>query len=307
MTERRALCGMLPVDKPAGMTSHDVVMAVRRSSGVRRVGHCGTLDPIATGLLVLAVGPATRLTRFLLASEKSYEAVIALGRATDTMDAEGEVVTEAPVPDAALDEARVREVLEQMVGTMLQRPPAYSAVKVRGRPAHRLARAGIEVDLEPRTVTIRRARLLAIEREPVTWRVEFVVSKGTYVRVLAAEAAQRMGTVGHLSGLRRTASGGITVERAHPLPEILELAGRGRLSEAFIPAREALPLPAVEITPKAADDLGFGRTIRYPEGDGDTLEDDADVLAVTGDRVIAVCRAGGGLLRPTVVLPGGCP
>ena len=212
--------GFLVIDKPAGITSHDVVAMVRAVTGIRKVGHTGTLDPFATGVLPLALGPATRLIRFLDESEKVYDATIALGRATDTGDPTGEVVREAPIP--ALDPESVRHVLHGFLGEQMQTPPRYSAVKVRGRRMYDYARRGEDVEAEARQITIHSAELL--ELGPDSLRVLLCCSRGTYARVLADDIAQALGTAGHLRCLTRRRSGLFDLENAVSLATIAEIA-----------------------------------------------------------------------------------
>jgi tRNA pseudouridine55 synthase len=235
--------GFLVVDKPVGWTSHDVVDAARRWLGVRRIGHLGTLDPLATGVLPLAVREATRLAPFLPEGRKVYVGTIRLGVTTDSQDAEGRVVArhEGPLPD----EARVRAALAGFVGEIEQIPPMFSSVKKGGEPLYKRARRGEEVEREPR-----RVRVDAIDVHHVALPevgIEVVCGPGTYVRTLAHDLGQALGCGAHLAGLRRTESGPFGLERAEP-PEVYErLAEEGRLEERLIPPQEALGLPCVEL------------------------------------------------------------
>jgi tRNA pseudouridine55 synthase len=194
--------GLLLVDKPKGVTSHDVVDVVRRRLGTRKVGHAGTLDPMATGLLVIGVGRATRLLRFLGDLPKTYEGTLHLGVETDTLDADGEVVRESPV-DAT--EAQVAEAMRSLEGESLQRPPAYSAVKVGGRKLYEAAREGERLEAEPRSIRVDSFDLLSFDPPEAGFRV--VCSGGTYVRVLAADVGAAVSSGAHLTALRRTAIG----------------------------------------------------------------------------------------------------
>lgn len=203
--------GLLLVDKPQGITSHDAVDQVRRVLGVRRVGHAGTLDPMATGLLLLGVGRATRLLRFLGALPKEYEGTGVLGVETDTLDAEGRVVREAPVEVAEPD---LREAMGALVGRVEQVPPTFSAVKVGGRRLYRAARAGRAVEAPRRTVEVYRFDLVRFD--PPRFDFAARVSGGTYVRSLVAEVGRRLSCGAHLAALRRTAVGPFRVERARP-------------------------------------------------------------------------------------------
>ncbi len=193
------LAGILVVDKPEGLTSHDVVNRVRRALGEKRVGHAGTLDPMATGVLVVLVGPATRLAPYLTAAEKRYRAQIVFGSATDTDDAEGRTIRAAPVPDEAADPFFAAATVAALVGEHDQVPPAFSAIKVDGKTAYREARAGEALELEPRRISVLDARLVGVEVEPeVAWDVQFEVSKGTYIRALARDLGEAMCSAAHL-------------------------------------------------------------------------------------------------------------
>jgi tRNA pseudouridine55 synthase len=293
------LAGILPVDKPAGLTSHDVVAAVRRITGERRVGHAGTLDPMATGLLVVLIGPYTRLEPYLSAAEKGYEARIAFGTATDTDDAEGAVTATEPVPDGILDAERAQALLDTLHGDSMQMPPAFSAIKVAGRVAHRAARAGEPVALSPRPVTVYESRLIAVDPAARTWNVAFTVSKGTYVRALARDLGRAAGTVAHLTALRRTASGPLRVERAHSLDEVEVAGGRGTLPDLFTDPIQALGLPTVEATLAGVAD---GK--RLPRALASDLPAGTPIAVTCKGRLIAVYRAADEALAAAVVLPG---
>ena len=198
--------GMLLVDKPAGITSHDVVAVARRSLGVRKAGHAGTLDPFATGLLVLGIGRATRLLEYLVGLDKEYEAVARLGTATDSQDPEGVVVAEDD-RWRELGADRIGMVAAGMVGSLRQSPPVYSAVKVGGVPAHRRVRRGERVELPSREVIVYAFEVLGVDLPEVRFRVE--CSSGTYVRSLGVELGERLGTACHLTALRRTPGRGV--------------------------------------------------------------------------------------------------
>jgi tRNA pseudouridine55 synthase len=250
MTRAEEPEGVVAVDKPSGMTSHDVVARARRILGTRRIGHAGTLDPMATGVLVLLVGEATKLGPYLTAHEKRYEARVAFGRATDTLDAEGATVASAEVPGwllaeigAAAPEGRPRlaAALEAEIARASQVPPAYSAIQVDGRRSYDRARAGEEVDLAPRPVAVRDLRLLrgGVPELPALPFVDLDVdvSKGYYVRALARDLGERLGVPAHLAALRRTASGPFTLARAVPLDAL-----RSALQPLAAAAAEALPV-----------------------------------------------------------------
>ncbi len=210
--------GMLLIHKPSGMTSHDVVDAVRRKLGIRRVGHTGTLDPMAEGLLIVLVGAATKQQQAFQRHEKRYEATLQLGVQTDTGDRTGAVIHTAPVPE--LERGRLTQLLASFEGSLSQTPPAYSAVKVRGRPAYWWARRQQSVTLSARTIQLSACSLLACERETITFRVD--CSAGTYIRTLGESIAERLGTVGHLTRLVRLGIGAWTLEEAKPLARLLE-------------------------------------------------------------------------------------
>jgi tRNA pseudouridine55 synthase len=196
--------GLLNIDKPSGPTSHDVVQSVRRGIGERRVGHAGTLDPLAGGVLVLALGPATRLIEYLIGSQKSYRALVKLGVSTDTYDAEGSIVEERPVPPD-LAETQLRAALDAFTGEIEQIPPVYSAIKIGGKSAHARVRAGETVELKPRRIRIDSIDLLAFT--PPTLELRVTCSAGTYIRSLAHDLGEALGCGAMLAGLTRTASG----------------------------------------------------------------------------------------------------
>jgi tRNA pseudouridine55 synthase len=230
--------GLLIIDKPAGPTSHDVVSRMRRLLREKRIGHCGTLDPAATGVLLLVVGRATRLSQFLSASDKSYEAVVRLGVATDTADADGQPVGpvwRAPLPAREAIEA----ALEEFRGTFVQQPPAFSAKKIDGTRSYKLARAHPAPPAlpAPASVTAHAIDIVSVDGDFVTLRVE--CSAGFYVRALAHDLGQRLGVGGHLAGLRRTRSGDFTVEQAISL-ETVERDPQHAI-DAMIPLAEMLP------------------------------------------------------------------
>lgn len=311
MTARKrgvtGLCGVLLVDKPAGMTSHDVVSAVRRATGEGRVGHAGTLDPMATGLLVMLVGPATRLEPYISAAEKSYAATIAFGAATDTDDTEGQVVAELAVPSEVCDSAHAQEVLEGFLGEAMQQPPVYSAIKVGGKTAHRAARMGHEIELAPRPIRVDRARLVAIECSPPSWTVDFTVSKGTYIRALARDIGQRAGTVAHLSGLRRTTVGPLDVSDARALEDVVSAAQQGLLDSLWVDPVHALGFPAAEVDPVLAED---GRPIPVDRMSSTTLaaidgESLVSVVAQPHGSLLGLYSRRGDRLVPRVVFPTG--
>jgi tRNA pseudouridine55 synthase len=214
--------GFIVVDKPGGMTSHDVVARLRRLARTRRVGHAGTLDPMATGVLVLGLGRATRLLTYVVGHDKSYAGTIRLGEATVTDDAEGEVTSRAPA--GHLDEDEIRGALRAFVGDVQQVPSAVSAIKIKGVRSYARVRQGIDVDLPPRPVTISRLDVVSVRRGEATVDVDIdlTCSSGTYVRAIARDLGAALGVGGHLTALRRTAVGAFTIDEAVRLPELLE-------------------------------------------------------------------------------------
>lgn len=237
--------GVLVVDKPIGLTSHDVVQVIRRGTGIRRAGHTGTLDPRASGVLVVLVGPAVRLSEYVSASDKRYQATIHLGSSTDTYDADG-TFTSPTVSVESITEELFNETLQRFVGTIEQVPPPYSAVKVKGRKAYEMARQGEEVDLEPRTIQV--YSLEVLEWAPPEVVVDVYCSSGTYVRSLAHDLGKELGCGAHLIGLRRTKSGRFTLRDAVPLRRLQESFTAGDWYRYLIPAAEALAdWPMIEL------------------------------------------------------------
>jgi len=274
------------VDKPAGLTSHDVVHRVRRVLATRAAGHTGTLDPFATGLLVVLVGRATRLARFIEAEPKQYLATARLGMATETDD-----LTGAPLGPAAdvghLDEEAVGAALAAFVGPQTQRPPRYSAKHVAGERSYRLARRGEGVDPAEVAVTVHRAELVRWSAPDATFRV--TVSPGTYVRAIARDLGRRLGVGAHVTVLRREAIGALSVTDAVPLDQLT----RG----ALLPVRAVLRhLPAVELDEPAREAVSHGRPV--PAVDGPQ----GHVALLHAGEVVAVAQGADGWLRPSVVL-----
>lgn len=221
------------VNKPAGMSSHDVVNRCRSIFGERRVGHTGTLDPMATGVLPICVGPATRLGSYLTGHDKRYRVAIAFGAGTDTDDADGQVVRTGVVPDCVLDHEFATEFVAGLVGARKQMPPAYSAIKVNGKKSYEAARTGNIIDLTPRDIVVHEARLLSVEEGEgdslPLWNVEFHVSKGTYIRALARDAGVALGCPAHVAALERTGLGLLGIEECVSLETLAELKDRAAL------------------------------------------------------------------------------
>jgi tRNA pseudouridine55 synthase len=276
--------GLLLVDKPAAVTSHDVVDSVRRVLATKKVGHAGTLDPMATGLLLVGVGRATRLLRFLGDLAKTYEGTLRLGVQTDTLDADGNVIGESSVD---VTKEQVGEAMRALVGESLQRPPAYSAVKVGGRKLYEAARAGEILQAEPRAIRVDAFDLLSFDPPDVSFRV--TCSGGTYVRVLAADVGVAVSTGAHLTALRRTAIGpyraedAVTPEAVHELLPIEAAVGH---------------LPRLDLEPEEASAASHGRALG-PAG----IAGPYGVFG-PGGRLIGVYEDDGQRARPHVILAG---
>ncbi len=275
-----AFSALIAVDKPAGMTSHDVVSHVRRTVAERRVGHAGTLDPAATGVLVVGVGQATKLLGLLTLDRKGYRATFSLGAETTTDDAEGEVTSTAGVPDDLLGRERAAAEVARLVGETDQVPPRFSAVSVNGRRAYDAARAGEDVELAPRRVTIHGAELVSVDRDARSWTVDLDVSKGTYVRSIARDLGRELGCLAHVSELRRTFSGPVSLDSCVSLDELAE-RGTDLVHERALDPAAVLGLPVRELAFEEVTDVTCGR--RIPAG---TLRDGR--APETGERVALV-------------------
>lgn len=312
------LCGVLAIDKPKGITSHDVVNAVRRVTGERRVGHAGTLDPMAEGLMLVCVGAATRLSARLTGHDKRYTARIVFGAATDTDDAEGRITTAytkaAPGEGlAGLASIEPQELLDGITGPTMQLPPAYSAIKKNGVTAYKAAREGRELELEPREVTIYAARFLGAGFEGVElddgqggrfcatlpyWDVDLEVSKGTYIRSIARDLGQALGCGAHLSALRRTEVGGMGLQGAVSLEGLAAAAAAGEELPWEDPVALLGACNVRELNAAELEDVSNGRTLRgeHPEG----------LTACTSNgRLMALYEQCGAAARPELVIPGG--
>lgn len=262
MADRSTAFGLLNVNKPAGPTSHDIVARVRRGTGVRKIGHAGTLDPMATGVLVLCVGAATRLSEYVMASRKVYRALVRFGVETDTYDAEGAVVAERPV---SLTRAAVEAALDPFRGEIEQVPPMYSAIQQGGRRLYELARAGQNVPREPRAVTIERLELLAWESPLAT--LEVVCSPGTYIRSLAHDLGQALRTGAHLAALERAASGRFTVEDAVAWDALEAAMVDGTWTRWLLPADWAVAgLAALQLDAAQSEAVRHGQWIAADAG-----------------------------------------
>ncbi len=301
MSARRGesgLSGILVVDKPDGMTSHDVVNRVRRATGERRVGHAGTLDPMATGILVVLVGPATRLAPFLTAAQKSYRATVVFGAQTDTDDADGRVIATAPIPDEVCDPFFAAGTTAALVGAHDQVPPAFSAIKRGGEVAYVAARRGEVLEIEPRRVEILESQLLGVDANRGEWEIELAVSKGTYIRAIARDLGPALGTFAHLGSLRRTRSGSLCLDDAVTL-ETIEAAEDVR--SLFADPLGALCLDLLQVTDSRLGDVTNGRRLPtdLPKQPGRLLS------VVHGGVLLAVYEEVDGFAKPVAVIPGG--
>ncbi|NMB60886.1 MAG: tRNA pseudouridine(55) synthase TruB [Chloroflexi bacterium] len=263
---KNSVSGVLVVDKPIGITSHDVVQIIRNGTRIKRAGHTGTLDPRASGVLVILLGPAVRLSEYVSAEDKRYHAVIQLGKKTDTFDEEG-VVTGGTSPED-ITAQQFEEALKGFIGEIEQVPPPYSAVKVNGRKAYEMARKGEEVDLEPRIIHVHDLELL--EWDPPQALVDVHCSSGTYVRSLANDLGEVLGCGAMLAGLRRTKSGKFTLNDAISLRKLTEAFQDGTWYKYLIPAADALgEWPTINLTDEEVDLVRHGHRVKREENIGD--------------------------------------
>ncbi|MGO4594435.1 tRNA pseudouridine(55) synthase TruB [Leifsonia sp. 2TAF2] len=274
--------GLILVDKPGGMTSHDVVSRVRRAAGTRKVGHAGTLDPMATGLLILGINSSTRLLTYIVGADKEYLATIRLGAASTTDDAEGDLLAPAAQSDLdAVTEEAIRAGIARLTGEIEQVPSSVSAIKVDGKRAYARVRAGEQVELRPRAVTVSEFELISIRRDTgaIDLDVRVVCSSGTYIRSLARDLGAGLGVGGHLSALRRTRVGAYHVRDAHDLATLDAEA-------ALVPAADAAGrlFERLELTEQQAIDLTHGRRIHIADWEGPGGEPVA-AIAPTGTLV----------------------
>ncbi|MEN6556073.1 MAG: tRNA pseudouridine(55) synthase TruB [Anaerolineaceae bacterium] len=252
-----SVSGVLVVDKPVGLSSHDVVQIIRNGTKIRRAGHTGTLDPRASGVLVVLLGPAVRLSEYVSASEKRYQAVIELGITTDTYDLEGRVMRRSPVE---ISYEEFEEALQGFIGEFEQKPPAYSAIKIKGEKAYELARRGEEVDLEPRMIQVHELELL--DWDPPEAVIDIQCSSGTYVRSLAHDLGEKLGCGATLTGLRRTKNGSFGLRDAVSLRKLQEAFTNGDWYQYLIPAAEALgDWYTVELTVEQVDEMRHGHRV----------------------------------------------
>jgi len=291
-----AVNALLIIDKPGGMTSHDVVARVRRATGEQSVGHLGTLDPMATGVLPLLLGKYTRLAQFFGTSEKAYTGTIRFGFATDTYDAEGQTVGEACAVELNLD--RVRAEAAQFAGEIEQMPPPFSAKKIAGKPAYKLAREGKTPELKAVRITVNAFTIESLEGD--TARFAMRISAGGYVRAIAHAMGQALGCGAHLASLRRTAAGVFTLEHALPLEAMEALAAQGQLEKGLAHPRTLLPeMPAVTAGEQTVGRIRNGMQVNLPE-----YSDAALVKIFAGQRELVAIgkRVAGTLFQPAVVL-----
>ncbi|MGH8226864.1 MAG: tRNA pseudouridine(55) synthase TruB [Steroidobacteraceae bacterium] len=264
--DRRAISGILLLDKPEGLSSNAALQRVKRLLGARKAGHAGSLDPLASGMLPICLGEATKVAGDLTGHHKAYRFEIALGARTATGDREGAVVERQPVP--ALDRAAIERVLARFCGEQWQTPPMYSALKRAGQPLYRLARAGIEVERAPRRIAITRLEITRLEPAALTAEtlaLEAHCSKGTYIRVLAEDLARALGTVGHVSRLRRLWVAPFEKEPMQALEDIESRAGSGAMAPLIEPDRALVGLPPVGLSAAAARRLAYGQAVESPD------------------------------------------
>jgi tRNA pseudouridine55 synthase len=287
--------GLLILDKPAGMTSHDVVAIVRRATGERSIGHLGTLDPMATGVLPLLLGKYTRLAQFFGQAEKSYAGTIRFGFATDTFDAEGIAVAEPVALTKSL--AELRELALRFHGEMEQMPPVFSAKKINGVPAHKLARAGKDVPVKAARITIQHFELLGLEGETASFAMQ--VSAGGYVRSVAQELGELAGCGAHLASLRRTQAGAFTLAQAITLEELKALTPEQ--VEARLPhPRSLLPeMPSVTVDEQTAGRIRNGMQVNVPEF---SLAPLVKIFTAPREMLCVAKRVAGTLVQPSVVM-----
>ena len=297
-TRSMSLNGVIVIDKPSGWTSHDVVAKARNLLGERSIGHLGTLDPMATGVLPLVIGRMTRLCQFYENSEKAYEGTIRFGFATDTYDADGDPLGSPQEVKVTLEEIAVAAVA--FVGVITQTPPPFSAKKIKGVPAYKIARKKQEVDLQPVEVEVKEFSLTDMDGHLCGFRCR--VTSGTYVRSIAHELGQRLSVGAHLASLRRTAVAEFLLEDAHTLDQVAEAASQSRIDDLFIHLRRILPeVPSVTADEEALGKIRHGRSVNLAEFSRSKW---VKVFAGQSDLVCLASRVAGSLFHPKVVLIG---
>ena len=289
--------GLLVLDKPAGMTSHDVVAIVRRATGEKSIGHLGTLDPMATGVLPLLLGKYTRLAQFFGQAEKSYEGTIRFGWATDSFDADGEVASEPKPLTQTLDQ--LRELAKHFNGAMEQVPPIFSAKKIGGVPAHKLARAGKDVPVKPASIFIHSFALTALDGDTASF--EMTISAGGYVRSVAHELGELAGCGGHLASLRRTRAGVFSLAHAITVETLKTVTGDAAAIEALLPHPRSIlvEMPSVTVDEQAAGRLRNGMQVNLPEFSNAPL---IKVFTSPTELLAIAKRIAGTLTQPIVVI-----
>jgi tRNA pseudouridine55 synthase len=291
-----SLNGVIVIDKPAGWTSHDVVAKVRNVLGERSIGHLGTLDPMATGVLVLVIGKMTRLCQFYDRSEKAYEGTIRFGIATDTYDADGD--PSGPPQEVKVTLEGIRDAAVGFVGKLQQVPPPFSAKKIKGVPAYKLARKKQDVQLEPVEVEVKELTMVGLEGDMAMFRCQ--VSSGTYVRSIAHDLGQTLGCGAHLAGLRRTAVAEFLLEDAYILEQVAEAVRQGRLDEMLVHPRRVLPeIPCVTADEDTVGKIRHGRSVNLGEFSKSKW---VKVFAGQADLICIASRVAGSLFHPKVVL-----
>ncbi|MGH6908805.1 MAG: tRNA pseudouridine(55) synthase TruB [Phenylobacterium sp.] len=298
-----AVSGWICLDKPYDLTSTHAVGRIRRIFNAQKAGHAGTLDPLATGILPIALGEATKTVAFMVDADKAYRFTIAWGRTTATLDREGETIAESDVRPSA---AEVEAELPRFVGEISQVPPAYSAIKVDGERSYDLARAGAAVELAPRIVTVHAARVAEVpDADHITLEIE--CGKGTYVRAICRDLADALGACGHVSDLRRTRVGPFSDKTAVTLELLEDLGHKARQSELLLPVETALDdIPELAVTDKDAFRLKQGRSIVLVPRQVETVKarlkpGSRTVSAMLGGKVIALCEMRAGRLEPSRV------
>jgi tRNA pseudouridine55 synthase len=292
--------GVLIVNKPAGLTSHDAVLRVRRISGEKSIGHLGTLDPMATGVLPLVLGRFTRLAQFYNDADKRYQGSIRFGLATDTYDADGDPLGPDQEVDLSLEE--IQAAAAKFTGTLEQQPPPFSAKKISGVPAYKLARKGKEVELAPKQVEVKELIVTDWDRSAKTARFTAWVSSGTYLRSIAHDLGRALGPGAHLAELRRTAVREFLGEDAHELKELEQAAARGGLDDLLLHPRLVLPeFPAVTAPQESLARIRHGGAVNLPE-----FSKAGTVRVFAGQReLLAIAkRVAGTLFQPKIVLQG---
>lgn len=276
--------GLLLLDKPGGMSSHDCVRRIRKIFHTKKVGHAGTLDPLATGVLPIAIGSGTKILQFLLAENKSYRAVLKLGISTDTLDAEGEVLSRRPVPENL--SALLPPVLQKFRGDIEQVPPMYSALKKDGVPLYKLARQGIEVERKARPVTIHRLDLIHFQDDEVT--IEVACSKGTYIRTLAQDIGEVLGCGAHLAELCRLSTGDFSLNECYSFAQLEDDEVR---KNVLLPLHQALRgYPSAALDSFASQQLGFGipPELKNVTLSGADIDEGALTRLMVGDELVAM-------------------